>query len=104
MTDYQKIERSRNRRLWIGQVIIPVITGAAVVAAACPQVVETIVVNAKTLKHNVTQRMKARKTNKKEKQEKTIEFVVVNNTPKRKELIERPYKKNVQVNRMTGEY
>lgn len=30
MTEWQKLERSRNRRLWIGQVIIPAATAFGV--------------------------------------------------------------------------
>ena len=67
MTINQKIERSRNRRLWIGQIIIPVVTSAVVVATTCPQLVEKIADKGTELKVKVQSKIAARKLKKKNK-------------------------------------
>lgn len=54
---YKQIEASRERRLWLGQVIIPTVTTVATLLAI-PEVRATIVNKAKSVKTSIKQKFK----------------------------------------------
>lgn len=58
---YRQIEASREARLWIGQIVIPVVT-AAISIGAIPEVREAIATKARCVKQNIEQKMKRRES------------------------------------------
>ena len=58
---YKQIETSREIRLWIGQVIVPVATGAAI-AMANPEIRRTVVTKFNNVKKSVKQKFKMEKS------------------------------------------
>lgn len=54
---YKQIEASREARLWIGQIIVPVVT-IAVSTLAIPEVRQAVVAKAKNIKQNIKRKIK----------------------------------------------
>ena len=58
---YKQIETSREIRLWIGQVIVPVATGAAI-AMTNPEIRKAVVTKFNDVKKSVKQKFKMEKS------------------------------------------
>lgn len=54
---YRSVETSREIRLWIGQIIIPAVTGA-VALLSIPQVREAVAVKADSVKRSIQEKIK----------------------------------------------
>ena len=78
MTANQKIERSRNRRLWIAQIIIPTVTAAVGIAVAFPTLGKTIGTKVGEWKANIRRKKFVVKKNQKYKidYEKSMEAML----------------------------
>lgn len=57
MATWKQIETSREVRLWIGQVIMPAVTFAAA-TMAIPEVRQTVVAKAKSIKASIDEKLK----------------------------------------------
>lgn len=54
---YKRIEASREARLWLGQIVIPVVS-TAVAALSIPEVRQMVAIKANQIKYSIENKMK----------------------------------------------